>query len=215
MVCWKNTSDPAACRAVLMPLSCRLRTFLVLSCLLTNASCVTPAPPLPRQHDLAPAPKPAVDAAEIEKKVHALINRERKSHGLPALELDPALSRIARAHSRDMADRQYFGHVSPEGDDFSDRYRKAHYLCSVPVGSTEYLGGENIALNNLYSSVMIVNGVAHYDWNSEEKISRTTVRGWMDSTGHRKNILTPYFRKQGIGVHIAPDDRVYITQTFC
>jgi len=37
----------------------------------------------------------------------------------------------------------------------------------------------------------------------------------MKSPGHRKNILTPYWKKEGIGVHIGPDDKVYVTQNFC
>jgi uncharacterized protein YkwD len=114
-----------------------------------------------------------------------------------------------------MALRGYFSHVSPEGGDFSERYGKARYTCSVRIGSTIYEGGENIALNNLYASTRTVNGVVSYAWNSEEEIARTTVQGWMNSAGHRRNILTPYFRKEGIGVHIGSDDRVYITQNFC
>jgi uncharacterized protein YkwD len=62
---------------------------------------------------------------------------------------------------------------------------------------------------------MIVNGIAHYDWNSEGKIAETTVQGWMNSRGHRKNILFSHWRSEGIGVAIAPDGKVYITQNFC
>ena len=60
-----------------------------------------------------------------------------------------------------------------------------------------------------------MNGAAYYDWNSQEKIAETTVQGEMKSPGHKKNILTPYFKAEGIGVVIAPDDKVYITQNFC
>ncbi len=194
----------------------RYRAFAAfLFCIAFLASCTAPRPSLPEGRGASPTRKPAVDVSRLERKIHDLIDLERRKQGLKPLDLDPALSRIARAHSRDMADRKYFSHDSPEGEDFSARYRKAGYRCSVRVDSTIYMGGENIALNNLYSSMTTVNGVVSYDWNSEEKIARTTVQGWMDSAGHRKNILTPHFRKEGIGVHIAPDDRVYITQNFC
>ena len=54
-----------------------------------------------------------------------------------------------------------------------------------------------------------------YDWNSMKEIAKSTVDGWMDSEGHRKNILTPRFDREGIGVVISPDDKVYITQNLC
>jgi len=83
------------------------------------------------------------------------------------------------------------------------------------MDDTIYGGAENIFQNNLYDAVTTVNGEAFYDWNSPEKIAETTVQGWMKSAGHRKNILMPYWKNEGIGVVIAPDDKVYITQNFC
>jgi len=80
------------------------------------------------------------------------------------------------------------------------------------------MGGENIALNHLYDKVMIIDRYKYYDWNSQDKIAETTVQGWMKSPGHRENILTPYFKSEGIGVFINTSDtdgRVYITQNFC
>ena len=95
------------------------------------------------------------------------------------------------------------------------RYSQDGYTCSVRVGNTFYTGAENIALNNLYDSITTINGVAYHDWNSFEKIAETTVQGWMKSPGHRHNILMPHWRREGIGIVIAPDDKVYITQNFC
>ncbi len=159
--------------------------------------------------------KPVVRTIGLEQTIHALINKERKKHDLTPLEWNPTLTVIARKHSRDMARRNYFAHTSPEGYDFLHRYRQGGYSCAVKKGVTTYLGAENIALNNLYDSVTTVNGQAFYDWNSERKISETTVKGWMESKGHRQNILTPFFLSEGIGVFVAPDDRIYITQNFC
>jgi len=159
--------------------------------------------------------RPSISAAALEKQVHTLINNERRKAGLSLLASDEALSRIARNHSRDMGTRSYFAHNSPEGHDFSYRYQQAGYTCAITISRTIYQGAENIARNNLYDSVTTVNGQAYYDWNSLEKIAETTVQGWMKSPGHRKNILTPVWRNEGIGVFISPDDRVYITQNFC
>lgn len=114
-----------------------------------------------------------------------------------------------------MAQRDYFSHDSPEGHDFAYRYRRAGYSCEIRKGNTIYLGAENIFQNNRYSSVTTINGKAYYDWNSEAEIAETTVRGWMDSPGHRKNILTPHWEREGIGVHLSPANKIYITQNFC
>jgi len=159
--------------------------------------------------------KPSLSITKLEKAIHVLINKERQEHGLYPISFDEALSEIARKHSRDMSERKYFDHYSPEGHDFVYRYEQARYQCAVVEGRTIHTGAENIALNHLYDSVTTLNGEAYYNWNSQDKIAKTTVQGWMRSPGHRKNILTPFFRKEGIGVVISPDDKVYITQNFC
>jgi uncharacterized protein YkwD len=160
--------------------------------------------------------RPTVHGPELEREIHVLINKERRSHGLPVLAWEKSLTDIARQHSHDMAKRNYFSHYSPEGHDFSYRYKQQGFTCGVLVGRMISLGGENLALNHLFDSVTMVNGVAtYYDWNSQQKIAVVTVQGWMKSPGHRKNILTPYFKSEGIGAFITPDGNVYITQNFC
>ncbi len=135
---------------------------------------------------------------------------------MSTIRWDDALKRIAKKHSADMAKRNYFSHTSPEGRDFSYRYIKGGYACAITIENRIYKGAENIFQNNLYNSVTTVNGVVnYYDWNTLEDIAETTVEGWMNSPGHRKNILTPVWLREGIGVFIAPDDKVYITQNFC
>lgn len=160
--------------------------------------------------------RPSITISELEINIHDLINIERQKHGLSQLKWNDRLSTIARKHSQDMANRNFFSHNTPEGHDFSYRYSQAGYSCAVHgQGNIYYLGAENIFQNNLYDRVVFVNSAAHYDWNSEEKIAKTTVQGWMTSKGHRKNILTPHWRNEGIGVAITPDGKVYITQNFC
>jgi uncharacterized protein YkwD len=159
--------------------------------------------------------KPSLSIASLEKAIHVLINKERQANGLSPLVWDEVLSEIARNHSSDMSKRKYFDHSSPEGHDYVYRYEQEGYQCAVVEGRTIHMGAENIALNHLYDSVITINGEVYYNWNSQEDLAKTTVQGWMRSPGHRKNILTPYFRKEGIGVVISPDDKVYITQNFC
>jgi uncharacterized protein YkwD len=162
-----------------------------------------------------PKPQPAVSAADVAQRIHKLVNAERKKHGLPALVWDGALARIATNHSRDMAHRNYLGHDSPEGHDLIYRYKHAGYKCEVRVGRVIHTGAENVALGRLYNSVTRRNGVATYEWNSPEAIARKTVDGWMNSSGHRENILAPHWKREGIGVEIAPDNRVLVTQNLC
>ncbi|SPQ00971.1 conserved exported hypothetical protein [Candidatus Sulfobium mesophilum] len=158
--------------------------------------------------------RPRIDTKELEIRIHELINIERQKEGLRPLALDKKLCAIARDHSKDMAERNYFSHLNPEGEDFLVRYKKKGFVCRVRVGQSICEGAENIFCNNLYSSIIYVNEKAHYDWNSLEEIARSTVRGWMKSTGHRENILQPVFRSQGIGV-IIKNGKVYITENFC
>jgi uncharacterized protein YkwD len=145
-------------------------------------------------------------AGSIEKKIHKLINTERRDKGLGSLGLDKALSSIARDHSADMSEKGYFSHFAPDGSDFSHRYEKGGYSCRVTQGQTIYLGAENIF-------TIIFTGT-----QTGEQIARDTVKGWMASKGHRKNILTPHWGREGIGVSIGRDGQrviVYITQNFC
>lgn len=162
-----------------------------------------------------PKPQPEVAAADIAQRIHRLVNAERWKHRLPALAWDAKLAAIAAAHSRDMAQRNNLSHDSPEGHGFDHRYRQGGYRCAVRIGRTVHTGAENIALGRLYNSVTRRDGVADYDWNSAQDIARRTVNGWMESPGHRENLLTPHWRRQGIGVEIGPGNQVYITQNFC
>lgn len=165
--------------------------------------------------------KPVITISELEQKIHLLINVERQKNNISPLVFDQKLTSIARSHSQDMATRNYFEHDTPEGVSFSERYKQAGYICEKRFnysGSSYSLmdGGENIYQNNLYNSYETVNGViSSYDWNDMDKIASTTVEGWMNSSGHRHNILTSQFGNEGVGIAISSDDKVYITEDFC
>ena len=161
--------------------------------------------------------KSAIDKSKLEKQVHELTNQYRVQNGLKALSWDDKLSNIARNHSEDMASRNYFAHDTPEGRDPTDRGSAQGYRCQKAIGNLIYSGiAENIFQNNLYDTVWYTNGIpTSYDWNTLDDLAQSTVDGWMDSSGHRENILTKTYDKEGIGVAIASDDKVYITQNFC
>jgi uncharacterized protein YkwD len=137
---------------------------------------------------------------DIASQIHILINEERTSRGLSSLTWNPTITKAAVNHSNDMATRDYFQHDSPEGYDFTWRYSKVGFTCSVSQGNWIYGGAENIMYMEGYYGVDV--------------IAEESVDGWMNSPGHRENILTPYFKSQGIGVAQSGNE-IYATQNFC
>ena len=119
----------------------------------------------------------SVERAELsvdtvsEGEMFKLVNEERRKQGTKELIWNPEIVPVARAHAKDMWERKYFGHYSPEGDDVGDRLDKVDIRYS--------LAGENLALAPTLST-------AH--------------NGLMNSEGHRANILEPKFRRVGIGI---------------
>ena len=159
---------------------------------------------------------PAIDIPILELRVHELINQQRRSNGLSSLSYDSSLASIARKHSADMARNNYFAHVNLEGLGPTERGTKVGYSCYKNYGSYYTTGiAENIMQNNLYDSITYYNGIPRYAWNSQEEIAQSTVSGWMNSPGHRQNILTSNYDREGIGVAIASDSKVYVTEDFC
>jgi len=159
--------------------------------------------------------QPDIVIARLEKKIHGLINAERKKKGLSALQWNVSLNRIARRYSQEMSERNFFSHTDPEGKGFKDRYEEEGFACRLRVGNITCLGAENIAQDNLYHSVLYLSGVPSYNWNTEDQIAASVVKSWMNSKGHRENILTPYLRHQGIGIAVSDDGKVYVTENFC
>jgi uncharacterized protein YkwD len=152
----------------------------------------------------------------LEQRIFERINDERESRKLPPLKLDSRLSAIAREHSRDMAAKGYIAHVNQEGLDPTQRAQSAGYKCSRVIGRVIYSGvAENIFQSNLYSRKTVRGAQIVYEWNTDEKIAASSVKGWMESSGHRANILNSIHEATGIGVAIAPDYKIYITQEFC
>lgn len=158
---------------------------------------------------------PKININLLELKVHALTNKQRHAYGLNLLKLDLALMVIARNHSMDMQKNNFFSHTNIAGEGPTERAKRKGYECRKKM-SNYYLEGiaENISQNYLHNSITYLNSIPHYHWNSVDDISRTTVKGWMQSPGHRKNILTPTYECEGIGVAISDDGKVYVTQNF-
>lgn len=123
---------------------------------------------------VAPSP-PAAPAPAVQALVKA-INAERTSRGLSALTLNDQLSAASQAHSDDMARNNFFSHTGSDGSDAATRIKRTGYVARA--------WGENIAAG--YTDAAAV------------------VAGWMQSEGHRRNILNPDFREIGVGVSTNP-----------
>jgi len=162
--------------------------------------------------------QPPITAAELERQIHQQINRERQNHGLPQLESDELLTGIARKHSRDMASYHFFSHTNLQGEGPVERAKNQGWDKKKQADANTWaIGpGENIFMNHLYDKVVTTkqNGVTvkkEYAWKTPEEIAQSTVQGWMDSPPHRKNILSPKYDQQGIGVAISGHE-IYVTE---
>lgn len=129
------------------------------------------------------------DLRELELRTIAEVNRVREGQGLTPLAEREDLREIALRHSRDMIDRGFFAHRSPDGLKPEHRVRAA--------GLRYRLVAENIQRNR--------------GWDDPVEVA---VDSWMKSRGHRKAILTPDFRETGVGVAAEEDGTIYFTQLF-
>ena len=103
-------------------------------------------------------------------------NQQRQAAQEPALTIDPQLTAAAQAKADDMAKRNYWAHNTPDG--------KAPWTFVTAAGYSYALAGENLA----------------YGFNSAQE----AVAGWMNSKGHRENILNAGYQNVGFGVAMAP-----------
>jgi uncharacterized protein YkwD len=161
--------------------------------------------------------QPEIRISNLEHRVHDLINKERLDHKLTALAFDERLSTIARGHSHDMAARNFFSHTNPDGQDATVRGKLAGFTCRKQITRNTFSEGlgENLFQDNLYSRFRISGNERTYDWNTPEEIAAHSLKGWMNSPPHRRNILETIYGQTGVGIAVSDDDKVYITQLFC
>jgi uncharacterized protein YkwD len=125
----------------------------------------------------------------LEDECFTEINRLRRSHNRQPLEFSERLREVARDYSRRMAEERFFSHTDPEGRGIRDRVNAA--------GIRWKSLGENIATSRGYTNPVAV-----------------SVHGWMESEGHRANILSSRFNQTAVGVWISRNGTVYFTEIF-
>lgn len=162
----------------------------------------------------------------LDEAIRHYTNLERCGRGLTALSTDEGLVRVATGHSEDMVRFGFFDHESPARGrrTLGDR---------MTAGGVTYRGaGENIFLTSLMafgerSFYVIDQRRCRFSHSPEgpiirrhsyDSLAREVVEGWMNSPGHRANILKPGWRRIGHGMAYRRDDRfcgrLYVTQNF-
>ncbi|GAA0836502.1 CAP domain-containing protein [Streptosporangium amethystogenes subsp. fukuiense] len=132
------------------------------------------------------APTPAPGGSTTSEEVVRLTNAERQKGGCAPLVSDPRLRSAAQGHSDDMAAKNYFSHTSPDGTDMTARIKASGF-------SPMRAWAENIAMG--------------------QRTPAEVVRAWMNSSGHRANIMNCAYTHLGVGV--ADSSRgIYWTQNF-
>lgn len=145
--------------------------------------------PSPRPTTGRPSPTTTAigGVTELEDQVATLVNQVRAKAGCAAVHTDERLRTAARGHSADMAAQGYFSHTGKDGSTFVDREARAGYPRAAA-------GGENIAMG--YPTPANV------------------MTAWMNSSGHRANILTCDFKALGVGLAYDSNGAAYWTQDF-
>jgi uncharacterized protein YkwD len=163
---------------------------------------------------------PTIAPDRLETRLHILVNEARARLGRAPLRWSEPLARIGRAHSADMAARDFFAHTNPDGETFDDRFQRHGFTCHNPdlQGAAVGVMGENLYFSPPYRSIRVVRRglrmTRAYDWKTLEDVARDAVQGWLDSPGHRRNLLNPDHAAQGIGV-VVSEKGIYVSQELC
>ncbi|MFC5290868.1 CAP domain-containing protein [Actinokineospora guangxiensis] len=142
----------------------------------------TTSTPKPTTTTAKPAPKPPSGDGSADDAVLAIVNAERGQAGCAPVTLDARLTEAGQKHSEDMSANDYFSHTSQDGRSFVDRAKAEGYASP---------GAENIAAGQ----------------RSPEQV----MQAWMNSSGHRANILNCDLKKMGLGL---ATEGYYWTQVF-
>jgi uncharacterized protein YkwD len=127
---------------------------------------------------------------DFEKQTFALINQKRAEFGLQPIVWSDEVAKIARLHSENMAKYNFFSHTGIDGKMVNNR--------ADLLGITKWTAmGENIAYNRGY-----------------QKPLECAVEKWMESPGHRENLLNDRWKESAIGIAVTADGTYYFTQVF-
>ncbi|MEW9122764.1 MAG: CAP domain-containing protein [Thermotaleaceae bacterium] len=166
-----------------------LTTLLNNNKQISNPNAITPGMRIniPTTNTQPTATTPTTNTVSaFEQEVVRLVNVERGKQGLAPLKLNTQLAGVARAKSADMRDNGYFSHTSPTYGSPFDMMKR--------FGIKYSYAGENIAMG--------------------QKTPEEVMKGWMNSPGHRNNILSSNFTEIGVGYVVNGKGTAYWTQMF-
>lgn len=152
----------------------------------TAAPTAKPTAQPTTQPTAAPTTKPTTTESAMEQEVFELVNKVRVENGLHTLKWAEDLAEIARAHCADMINRGFFSHTNPDGESPFDRLKNN--------GIAYRSAAENIAYG--------------------QKDAQEVMNSWMNSSGHRANILSKTVKEIGIGAVKNTRGTIYWTQMF-
>lgn len=125
-----------------------------------------------------------------ETKILEMVNEERRKRNLSSLVWDSRLASLARSYSSKMANEDFFSHTDKKGKNLVDRVKEFNIKKWNGIG-------ENLYFCKGYDDPTV-----------------PAFKGWMKSPGHRSNILNSSWKSTGIGIAVASDGRIYVTQVF-
>jgi len=136
--------------------------------------------------------------SQVEREILTATNAERTKYNLAPLSWDDAAWRIAQTKTKEMYDNQYFEHSSPITGDLKNQFI---VFGGLELGVDVTAIGENIAMTQGY--------------DVSQMTAQYFVTQWMNSPGHRENILSDAWSHMGAGVYFGSDGRCYAAQEFC
>lgn len=148
-----------------------------------------------------------IDTELAEQLILKRTNTVRNTHRLSKLSEGGAPTRFAEQHSQDMGEYDFFGHQGPNGTSALERMRQIGDACGGPAS-------ENAHRSPLVSDVRIYGSEQEVNIFEEDELAKYAVQGWMNSPGHRENMLDSRWSQAGVGVYVG-DETVYMTIVFC
>ena len=151
----------------------------------TDVPSKTTTPPATTNPKPTTPPVSSTGVAAAEKRAFDLLNADRAKNGLKPLKLNSQLTALGGRYAQDMINRNFFSHYNPEGQSPFDRMQQA--------GISYNHAGENLAINSNVD---------------------TAEKAFMNSSGHKDNILSPNYTEVGVGVRYDAKGSAYVVQEF-
>jgi uncharacterized protein YkwD len=136
-----------------------------------------------------PAATTAENLRNIEQQIHQEVNRVRATAHIPTLSWSEPLAAEARRHAKNLAGRRFFAHEDPARGDLASRLDKS--------GINWLRCAENL-----------------YEQGGSSNPAQGAVKAWLDSAGHRKNMMDSMFSDSGVGVALQRDGTLVVVQEY-